>query len=481
MIPANNHIPLLILGLFFGFNLSLHADNEKKHDDRPRVVIMTDAETDDRCSMVHALLYANDMDIAAIIQTNSCFQRHGWSKDPWLKNMIDAYGEVLPNLQVHDPAYPSADYLHSICFVGDEDQTHIPNIGKSYKAQYTGENVYIDPTLWEDTPGSDKIVELLLDDDPRQLIIQCWGGGNTAAKAFEKLKRQYPNQYEKAIQKAVLYCIWYQDAAGPYIEKEHPGATILLNHHFSGSWDYGTMTNTESYVNDYLQNGKNPLGALYSQPYISEGDTPAFLYCLGGPGLRSWEDPSFGGWGGRFYRVGGTGNVWRDTGYGEIREWMEHALHDFQARLQWCITPEYTMANHAPQIRLETPADFAVESGKEVIISAHVTDTDNIDIESVWKLRGKMWEQKGRTKEMFLANPAKFIERWRTGWSQMHAGSYNGYVDLKFDEKKATCSFIAPDVDEPQTIHILLEAFDMAIPRLTGYQRYVITILPKNK
>lgn len=49
----------------------------KANDERPRVVIMTDAETDDRCSMVHALLYANDMDIKAIIQTNSSFQRHG--------------------------------------------------------------------------------------------------------------------------------------------------------------------------------------------------------------------------------------------------------------------------------------------------------------------------------------------------------------------------------------------------------------------
>ncbi|MBR2035913.1 MAG: DUF1593 domain-containing protein [Prevotella sp.] len=77
--------PLLLL-LLIGIRLPLHA---KKADvnERPRVVIMTDAETDDRCSMIHALLYANDMDIAAIIQTNSCFQRHGWSKDPWLKNM----------------------------------------------------------------------------------------------------------------------------------------------------------------------------------------------------------------------------------------------------------------------------------------------------------------------------------------------------------------------------------------------------------
>ena len=471
----------LLLCMLAGCCIPMQGKKTKADNDRPRVVIMTDAETDDRCSMVHALLYANDMDIAAIIQTNSCFQKHGWSREPWLEQMIDAYGKVFPNLKVHDPNYPTPEDLHSVCYVGDEDPTHIPNIGKAYKALYTGEPVVINPAEWKDTPGSDRIVELLLDDDPRQLIIQCWGGGNTAAKAFEKLKRKYPEKYETAIRKAVLYCIWYQDAAGPYIEKEHPGATILLNHHFSGSWDYGTMTNTESFVKDYLQNGQNPLGAFYSQPYISEGDTPAFLYCLGGKGLRSWHHPSFGGWGGRFYRVKGTENVWRDTGYGEIREWMEPALHDFQARLQWCITPEYSKANHAPEIVLTMSPDIAVESGEEVHLSAKVSDADSIDLESVWKLRGVMWEQKGRTKEKFLENPQRFIERWRTGWSQMPSGSYHGYVDLKFDEKKATCSFIAPDVEEPQTIHILLEAFDMAIPRLTSHQRYIITVTPKKK
>ncbi len=170
-------------------------------DERPRVVIMTDAETDDRCSMVHALLYANDMDIKAIIQTNSCFQRKGWSKDPWLWDMINAYGEVLPNLRVHDPHYPSAEYLHGISMIGDEDPNHIPNIHKGYKYVYTGEPVYINPSSWPDTPGSDRIVELLLDDDPRPLFIQCWGGGNTAAKAFDKLKRNYPQQYHDAIKK----------------------------------------------------------------------------------------------------------------------------------------------------------------------------------------------------------------------------------------------------------------------------------------
>lgn len=125
----------LIIGFFiliqFFVGKVLAADN------RPRVIIMTDAETDDRCSMVHALLYANDMDIAAIIQTNSCFQRKGWSHEPWLKNIIDAYGKVLPNLRVHDPRYPSAEYLHQISLVGDEDPTHIPDIGNYSAPLYT--------------------------------------------------------------------------------------------------------------------------------------------------------------------------------------------------------------------------------------------------------------------------------------------------------------------------------------------------------
>lgn len=444
---------------------------------RPRVVIMTDAETDDRCSMVHALLYANDMDIKAIIQTNSCFQRKGWSHEPWIREMIDAYAQVLPNLRVHDARYPSAEYLHSICLTGDEDPSHIVDIGKAYKLVFTGEPCYIDPSEWKDTPGSDRLVQLLLDDDPRPLIIQCWGGGNTAAKAFDKLKREHPADYHRAASKAVLYCIWYQDPAGSYIEQYHPDVTLLLNHHFSGSWDYGTMTNTDTFVSKYLHDERNPLGMLYSQPYISEGDSPAFLYCVGGA-LRSFEDPSYGGWGGRFYRVDGFSHVWRDTGYGDIRQWMETALHDFQARLQWCVTPDYYKANHAPVINLVTQPDITVKSGERVTLTAQVEDRDSIDIEAIWSLRGAMWSQKGRTKEMFMANPGKFVERWRTGWSQLPAGTWHGCVNLEFSDKTASCSFTAPEVDKPQTIHILLEAFDMAVPRLTAYQRYIVTVAP---
>ena len=101
-------------------------DTTPQWEGKPRVVVMTDGEVDDRCSMVHFLLYTNDLQVDAIIQSNSCFQRKGWSSEPWIEEQIAAYEQVLSNLRVHDPDYPTADELRSVVYIGDEDPTHIP-------------------------------------------------------------------------------------------------------------------------------------------------------------------------------------------------------------------------------------------------------------------------------------------------------------------------------------------------------------------
>lgn len=49
--------------------LSLAGVQQSLAKDKPRVIILTDGEVDDRCSMVHLLLYANDCDIAALIES----------------------------------------------------------------------------------------------------------------------------------------------------------------------------------------------------------------------------------------------------------------------------------------------------------------------------------------------------------------------------------------------------------------------------
>lgn len=450
-------------------------DTRRGWEGKPRVIVMTDGEVDDRCSMVHFLLYANDMQVDAIIQSNSGFQRKGWSSEPWIEEQLAAYEKLYPNLVVHDPDYPTADALRRVVYVGDEDPEHVPQ-GVSFKTLLPGSEVLIDPTEWPDTPGSERIVEVLLEEDPRPVYIQCWGGGNTAAKAFQKLQAAYPEEYDRAISKAVLYCIWYQDGAGNYIEQHHPKATILLSHHFSGSWDYGTMTNSDNFIAQYLQDGKNPLGKFYTQPFISEGDTPAFLYALDN-GMRSFEHPTYGGWGGRFYRVEGFENLYRDVNLGALREWIEPALRDFQARLEWSMTPRYEEANHAPVIEVDEGLDRVVRSGERVTLRARIYDHDPRDVEGAWRIRGHMWQQKGRTYEWLSSDPEQRIEEYRTDWSQMAVGSYPGFVDLQF-EGKDQVSFTAPEVDCPQTIHILLEAYDMALPRMTSYARFIVTVVP---
>ena len=304
---------------------------------------------------------------------------------------------------------------------------------------------------------------------------------NTAAKALRKIQLQYPDKYEAACRKAVLYCIWYQDAGGSYIERCHPGVTILLNHHFSGSWDYGTMTSSDNIVRDYMHNGKNPLGACYVQPFISEGDSPAFLYSIAN-GLRSYEDPTYGGWGGRFYKVDGYENVYRDTGFGELREWMESAMHDFEARLTWCYTPRYEDANHAPEVLVDGPLDRTVHSGDTIHLLAKAEDNDRILVDDLWKLYGDMWAQHGLSKEQarkMAADPeaAKRLGGTSTNWYQYFGGTYPGKVDLLF-QPDGSLKVVAPKVSRTETFHIVLEASDKAVPRLATYRRFIITVEP---
>ena len=76
----------------------LGVNTNAQMSEKPRVIAMTDGEIDDQCSMIRFLLHANDMEVVAIIQTNSIFQRGGWSNAGWIEKQLDAYEQVYPNL-----------------------------------------------------------------------------------------------------------------------------------------------------------------------------------------------------------------------------------------------------------------------------------------------------------------------------------------------------------------------------------------------
>jgi hypothetical protein len=432
-------ISILLLTMYIG------AANCQTRANKPRVIVMTDGEIDDRSSMVRFLLYTNDIDLEAIIETNSVYQRNGHSDKDWYEQQVDAYEQVWPNLVTHDPDYPAADEIRAKSFVGDEDPEHII-VDRNSRARRPGSEVLINPAEWPDTPGSDRIVEVLLDDDPRPVHIQAWGGGNTAARAFYKLQSVYPGEYERAVSKARMHNIWYQDGAGNYIEKYHPKVTMLLDHYFNGSWDYGSQSFTYCFIEKEVKSGHGPLGALYPQDYVSEGDSPAFLWALEN-GLRNYEDPTYGGWGGRFYKVAGFDNVYADVSEGSYTRWIEDANRDFQARMDWCVAEIFEDANHKPVIRIEGDPDRTVKSGETVILNAEgSTDPDGDRISFRW-------------------------------WQYQEAGSYPQMVKIEqpLDRK---ISFTAPEVEDACTIHIILEVEDQGKPELVAYQRTIINIIP---
>ncbi len=143
----------------------------KGQDSKPRVIVMTDGEIDDRSSMIRFLLYTCDVDALAIIETNSMFQKTGHSAEDWYEKQLEAYKQVYPNLIKHNPDYPTYEKLKSISFVGDEDYDHLKDLRKLRWDLVPGYKISFKPDNWPDTPGSDKIVEILLESRRIPIIL----------------------------------------------------------------------------------------------------------------------------------------------------------------------------------------------------------------------------------------------------------------------------------------------------------------------
>ena len=162
------------------FLLSVCALNTKAQNEclKPRVIATTDGELDDQSSMVRFLMYSCDYDVEGLVQVASRFQKDGHSVDKWIEKDIDLYGQSLSNLSIHNPEYPDTDYLKSVLKVGNENRD---DLYKSPSEMST-----------KDTPGSQLIIDVLLDDDPRPVHILHGGGAITTAYAWYRLKTSAP-------------------------------------------------------------------------------------------------------------------------------------------------------------------------------------------------------------------------------------------------------------------------------------------------
>ena len=471
---------------------------------KARAIFTNDGECDDMNSFVHLLLYANDIDIEGLVASSSIFHYAGdpeqgiepkrWADPKWMLEDIDAYERVYPNLVAHDADYPTPEYLRSVTCVG---------------------NVRAIGDMSEDTEGSELIRRAIFADDERPLWLLAGGGTNTIGRALKRIELDHKGTdrweevYRTVCEKAIIFMIITQDDTyRDYISQAWPdlrmlhctsirGIAFMYDETviprrdlgmFEGSWvkpnllDKGALleryhTWGDGHVypgeEDRSQFGSNLAlmdGSWWGkQPrnrydMISEGDSPSFLHLID-KGLRTLEDPSFGGWGGRFRR-NADNEFNRDADYWEcavdepagpttgealqLTRWIGDWMNDFASRATWCVTPDEKSVNHAPEVSVEEGVDVVAAPGQEVTLHAVATDPDGDEVRVTW---------------------TRYAD----------ADTYAGEVALDASRSRdgATVHLTVPDdARAGDTIHLIVRASDepSRTPYMVNYRRVIITV-----
>src|SRR6266536_5954860 len=137
-----------------------------------------------------------------------------WAADEHFIDLaVATYEQVYPNLRVHDRNYPTPAEL---------------------KSKIRWGNVEFDGDISKDTPGSDLIKTLLLDDEPGPVYLLAWGGQSTIARALKSIQEQYagtpqwPAVFQKVSHKAILSPSGDQDDTyATYIRPNWPDIRTL--------------------------------------------------------------------------------------------------------------------------------------------------------------------------------------------------------------------------------------------------------------
>jgi hypothetical protein len=453
-----------------------------------RTIITTDAmrfRFDDVASFYRLMLYSNEFadSLEGIVYSSSFVgPRPGsapWDTDLLQRVVREDYAAVYENLKQHDPRYPTPEHLLGLIKTGNIDA-----VGEMSK----------------DTEGSLLIKEALLSDDDRPLRLQVWGGTNTVAAALRSISEEFssspdwPAIKQRVSEKSEMYIILDQDAVfKSYIEKEWPDIDVTMNRAQFTTLAYPSFRKPTlpQELNDYLAApfmSKIAQGPMLSKMPLDNGIEPGSCYCEGDSpaffelidnGLRSFEDPTYGGWGGRFTQAGDhrwtdwpayldvpawpgprnngidpSGRVADDSPFDGAYDvfypqsrWIPALQNEFAARSEWQ-TKSFEEANHPPVVSVpKGRLDITAKPGHRLQLVGTATDPDGDSLESTW-------------------------------WQYREAGTYPGSIQITGSSNlPAGASFVVPaDAVAGQTIHVILEVTDDGENPLTRYQRVIVTV-----
>jgi len=154
--------------------------------------------------------------------------------------------------------------------------------------------------------------------------------------------------------------------------------------------------------------------------FISEADSPSYLYLIN-TGLGNIEDPSNGGWVGRFIQSKTNPRLWEDganiTDFNFFDKkddaefpqsrWVEAIQNDFAARIAWCVH-DYKNSNHAPVVILNSAENISAKAGTIINLSGSAKDPDGNTLAYKW-------------------------------WQYKEAGTYHASVDIQNPDSTQTC------------------------------------------
>jgi hypothetical protein len=466
---------LLLVGLLMSLGTGAHAAA------KPRVFVLTDIENepDDAMSMVRFLVYSNQWDVEGLVATTSIHQKNKVAAGR-IREIVDAYGLVRNNLELHERGFPTAESLRALIVEGRSD----------YGMNAVGKGM--------DSAGSKLLIAAVDRDDPRPLWVPVWGGPNVLAQALWQVRAtRSGQQLRKFVDKLRVYTISDQDDSGPWIRKNFPALFYIASpgfhgggayHHstwsgISGDKFHGRFTGADfsivdnPWLNEHIR-AKGPLGAQHPlTKFIMEGDTPSFLGLIDN-GLNAPEHPDWGGWGGRyeFYtprtakwfdepetrafwtdaedEVLGVDGNWHTSNQATIWRWRQAYQNDFAARMDWTIKP-VTGANHPPVPALAHADRLAVKAGERVTLSAMgSTDPDGNSLSYEW---------------FYYPEP---------GTLTVATGRSGAPLTIEHSNER-DAAFVAPkNYFKPGTMHIILAVSDNGMPALTRYRRVIVSVGP---
>ncbi len=458
--------------------------------EKQRLIVLADMgnEYDEQQQIMHMLLYANEFDLEGLVAVTGKFLNPSSSNPAKQRlypelfhSIIDGYAEAYPSLVEHCAEYPTADYLRSIVATGQ----------KGYGSDAVGKGL--------SSEGSELLIKSFESEDPRPLYIVVNAGSNTLAQAlYDYEKSHSKRELQALIARLRVFENGAQDDAGAYICNRYPSIHWVRSNYqaycYAGPGGDGATDNKGSHNNlgpytwepyaysgvgqhqwalEHICAGNGPYGTHWplrqfpkgGLSFMEGGGTVPWLPLIN-KGLSDINNPSWGGWGGRysadksadywskhqsvrvdekryspFMMYTEESDRWFDPETGELYEgqltpvwrWRRAFMNDFKYRMDWChLTPDKARHN---------PVAVVDDNKSDAILTLEVKAGEVLELDA---------------SASYDVDGDKLSYTWSY---YAEAGSYPHYLPIDYSSKSKAVVIIPSDAVGTE-MHIILEVRD---------------------